>query len=267
MLNAITNAQRLAFEQRTGPTQLKLSFPEQQVQAEMEAFIAENGRPPRPDEMARIYQDLRAASRSVLTPEEQARLDEMSMRSKAAFAANEAIIEGGAAARASLGSIEQITSLLDDGLKTGFAGETLLKVKQLGKRLGIEGLETANAEQAQVLFGDFVMSRVQQTKGAISNKEMELFATFSPGLSKTPEGNRQILSFIKQADQRAQELSKKVRTWRANGDSETVIRAKIEDYQDDNPLSIGAPSPTQAPTGVPQEAWDNMTKEQRALFQ
>jgi hypothetical protein len=58
MLNAITNAQRLAFEQRTGPEQPKLSFPEQQVQAEMEAFIAENGRPPRPDEMARIYQDV-----------------------------------------------------------------------------------------------------------------------------------------------------------------------------------------------------------------
>jgi hypothetical protein len=193
------------------------------------------------------YQNIFAeASRPVLTPEEEARLDEMSMRNKAAFAANEAIIEGGAAARASLRSIEQITSLLDDGLKTGFAGETLLRLKQLGKRLGMEGLETADAEQAQVLFGDFVMNRIQQTKGAISNKEMELFATFSPGLSKTPEGNRQILSFIKQADQRAQELSKKVRTWRANGDSETVIRAKIEDYQDENPLSIGTPTPVGA---------------------
>jgi GNAT superfamily N-acetyltransferase len=180
-----------------------------------------------------------AATRPVRTPEEELKVNEMTMRNKAAFDSNESIIEAGGAARDNLRKIKQIASLFDQGLKTGFGAEFLLKTKQLGQRLGIEGLDTANAEQAQVLFGDFVMSRVQETKGAISNKEMELFAQFSPNLLKTTEGNRQIIAFIKEAEERAQDLSKKVRSWRDSGDSETVIRAKIEDYQDDNPLSFG----------------------------
>jgi len=58
LMNAATNARDAEIARQAGPEQPELSFPEQQVQAEMEAFIAENGRQPRPDEMARIYQDV-----------------------------------------------------------------------------------------------------------------------------------------------------------------------------------------------------------------
>lgn len=91
---------------------------------------------------------------------------------------------------------ETILSLLDK-VETGTFAETIVDVKKIAKSVGIsvDEANVANTEQLMVLLGDEVMSRISETKGAVSEKEMELFQTYSAGLGKTAKGNRQIIEY------------------------------------------------------------------------
>ena len=75
---------------------------------------------------------------------------------------------------------------------------------------------------------------IAQTKGAISDKEMDVFASWSAGLSKTPEGNRKILNAMKKAANNVigvNELLSKMPKASPMQQQEAVNK-----YLDDNPL-------------------------------
>ncbi len=68
-------------------------------------------------------------------------------------------------------------------------------------------------------FGtEFMLQFIEQTKGAISERENKMFIKASPGLDKTPQGNLMIANAMDAVNQRVMEKSAFMRTYiGANG--------------------------------------------------
>ena len=88
-------------------------------------------------------------------------------------------------------NIENMTRLIRnlDESDFGTFGGLKLKAQQMAKQLGVNVDDISDKEAFYTLAGDFVMSQIAKTKGAISNKEMAYFEMISPGLSRSKQGN------------------------------------------------------------------------------
>lgn len=103
--------------------------------------------------------------------------------------------EQGQAAGRKLRDISNAALLLDDPeTYTGVFGEAVNYINAFRASVGLGPADAAaKGETLRVLSMQAVMEYIQQTKGAISNKEMEQFAKATIGLGRTKEGNRMIL--------------------------------------------------------------------------
>ena len=103
-----------------------------------------------------------------------------------------------------LNAIEKVVRNVD----SGWGGEAKVNAQKLLMRVGLDVDENqiANAELLQKFSIEAVMDIVQQTKGAVSNKEMEMFMNAAPSLSNTPEGNKRIIEYTKKMVERSKEL-------------------------------------------------------------
>lgn len=63
--------------------------------------------------------------------------------------------------------------------------------------LGVDPEGVANAQAFDVAMGDYVMGRIQETKGAVSEKEMSYFDKISPSSSKEPFTNFALLEIAR----------------------------------------------------------------------
>lgn len=82
----------------------------------------------------------------------------------------------------------------------GALGGQKLALKKLATALGYEGFsdtELADGDFLQNRQNEFVLGNIAQTKGAISEKEMEIFKNASPNLQNTKAGNLKLLDFLK----------------------------------------------------------------------
>jgi 3D (Asp-Asp-Asp) domain-containing protein len=134
-------------------------------------------------------------------------------------------------------NLNQTEKLLDE-VRTGFGAEAVVKAKRM------LGADVANAEQLQTLLGDQVMARVAQTKGAVSEKEMELFQQYSANFGKTPEGNKKIVQFAKKAAERAKKISKVINDGFQSGKSPFEIQSAIIEIQNNEPISDALSPPS-----------------------
>ena len=75
----------------------------------------------------------------------------------------------------------------------------------------------ADAENFTQMAGEFVFKAISQTKGAISEKEMDLFAAMSPGMVNTPLGNRLMLEYAKKRADRDVQLNKYIQGLKKQG--------------------------------------------------
>lgn len=80
------------------------------------------------------------------------------------------------------------------------------------------------------------LSKVQQTKGAISNKEMDLFTAASPGLQNTPQGNAALLDIMDGIADRQIERTRAMEQWRNDYGTLDGFEAEWNRYIDTNPL-------------------------------
>jgi len=87
-----------------------------------------------------------------------------------------------------------------------------LGLKNLAVGLGMDGLvdeeDLANQELVNQIGTGFVMSLIGQTKGAISEKEMDLFARASPGLGSTYGGFMKMLDYLERIADRSIQFEK-----------------------------------------------------------
>jgi hypothetical protein len=179
---------------------------------------------------------VRPARSLTQSPEQvqQIRRGEMGDKRLAEIQTNAASMSG------NLGSLRETRALLDK-VRTGFGAETITAAKRL-----LPGVSVANEEQLQTLLGDQVMARVAQTKGAVSEKEMDLFQQYSANFGKTPEGNKRIVDFAIKAAERAKKIDTVITAGLETGKSPFEIQRDIKAIQDSEPLEStlsGAGSP------------------------
>jgi hypothetical protein len=91
--------------------------------------------------------------------------------------------------------VSQMMSLVNR-VDSGTLADTKLSIRKFLSAVGIQQDMTkiADAEAMKAKGMGFVLSLIQKTKGAISEKEMEAFKKASAGLENTPEGNTMILA-------------------------------------------------------------------------
>ena len=198
------------------------------------------------------------------TPEEEARAVELSGISKSATEFNESVLNDATNSNRRIAELKRAKKLLET-VDTGFGTETINQAKKIVNKLGIDvDLDRiASIEQLQVLFGNEMMGRIQETRGSISNQEMDKFADISPDLSKTNPGNNLILDFALAVEERKPRLARYIGKLRAEKKPEPEIRAAIDDWLNAPENSLISILP---PPGVDPADWAYMSDEDKALF-
>ena len=95
-----------------------------------------------------------------------------------------------------IATLDQSLRILDENnAYTGTGGDFVLGFKKVLYSLGMseDEIGIADAEQFRTNGLKFVMEYIKQTKGAVSDAEMKLFAEASPSLLATKGGNRMML--------------------------------------------------------------------------
>lgn len=123
----------------------------------------------------------------------------------------------GRSAASTLGTVENMTTLLDEGVRTGFGQETLLKLGQAGQlfdpNFNTRGL--AGQEAFQAFSTQIVLPQVKQLGANPTDTDLKFIVTGSPGLSKTVAGNKLLLDTLKLKLQREQDLARFSNQWLA----------------------------------------------------
>lgn len=102
---------------------------------------------------------------------------------------------------------------------TGVGREELSKVKSFLNTVLGEGTfdESVIASEELVIVegGKIAMTFIEQTKGAITERENAMFKSFAPNLTKTPQGNRLIIAYAKASAEAQMEASRLASQYRA----------------------------------------------------
>jgi hypothetical protein len=143
------------------------------------------------------------------------------------------IVKGLPGAREAIDMANLGLNLLNKGVPTGTGQDAALMAKKMANAFGAD-FDVSNQELFKSKIEPMLMDFIANTKGAISDKEMDVFASWSAGLSKTPEGNRKILNAMKKAANNVIEvnglLSKMPKA------SPMQQQEAVNKYLDDNPL-------------------------------
>ena len=120
-------------------------------------------------------------------------------------------------ALSTLGTVDNMKMLLDEGVKTGFGQETLLKLGQAGQlfdpNFNTRGL--AGQEAFQAFSTQIVLPQVKQLGVNPTDTDLKFINTGSAGLSKTVDGNKLLLDTLALKLQREQDLGKFSNQWLA----------------------------------------------------
>ena len=163
-------------------------------------------------------------------------------RSKFARERNQGYLSAGADSRRLAPKYERAVELLQT-VPTGFGEEAILTAKKIGKTIGnligvdIKSEDIANAEELQSILGDQIMSRIADTKGAVSDAEMRLFTQYSASFGKTPEGNQRIMRFALAMVERDAEVADMVRQLRKQGATSLEIQDEVDNFLAQNDLT------------------------------
>lgn len=153
-------------------------------------------------------------------------------RAQGARAHYDELITAGRKSSADIARYNRILTLLET-VQTGPLQKRIRDAKRLANAVGAEFPDIEKAEELEVFLGDEIMSRVAQTKGAVSEKEMALFTEYSANYGKTTEGNRQIIAFKKAKAERDRTLSKMAIKMQKQGKTMLEIQEAIDDYIND----------------------------------
>jgi hypothetical protein len=148
--------------------------------------------------------------------------------------------------------------LLEQGVETGFGQEFLMQAKKGLTAAGFGDFDISNQELFKQQIEPMMMDFIQNTKGAISEREMDLFGSWTAGLGKSVEGNRKILKAMEKAAENSKVTNQMVRRYyqeKGAGADPFVIQQQAEDYLNANSIidyadSAVQPSPA-TPTGKP----------------
>lgn len=96
--------------------------------------------------------------------------------------------------------------------------------------------EAGKAEAVQSLATEVQLGFVAKTKGAISNREMELFGSATPGMGMSDKGAQSVLDGMEAGAMRARERSKFFEAWRSKNRSLDGAQEAWDQFIDANPI-------------------------------
>ncbi len=102
--------------------------------------------------------------------------------------------------------VEALMRNIPEGDFGAFA-EQKLQIKKL------LGYDVANLEALNVEFGAFVMGQIQNTKGAVSEREMDYFGNISPTITKTRDGLNLMIDIMEISNQQVIEKNDHFNKW------------------------------------------------------
>jgi hypothetical protein len=89
--------------------------------------------------------------------------------------------------------------------------------------------------------------------GAMSDQDRAFLANMTPGLGKTPGGNKLIIETARKIAKRDQEVAKMARAYRnKKGHFDYGFFDELQDYADKNPLFKDVAVPTQSAPALPK---------------
>jgi hypothetical protein len=119
-------------------------------------------------------------------------------------------IKAGRAAVAANSAVQSMQTLLDEGVRTGFGQDTMLQLGRAGQffdpEFKVKGL--AGQEAFQSFATGVILPQVKQLGLNPTDVDLKFIFTGSPGLSKTPEGNKLLLSALQLKFNREQDLAR-----------------------------------------------------------
>jgi ribosomal protein S11 len=166
-------------------------------------------------------------------------------------------VEAGKIARNLAPGINELNRLFSEGLSTDKLTPFKTRAMSIAKGLGftVDEKELEKAETAEAYFTQQILGFIQQTKGAVSNKENDLFALMGPNIQRSTATNRRLLKIISDRITLDRQVGDLVRLGLEKGSSFEDIgrrRQELIDRYDKtlpqiNDLGI-TPSPAQVPT-------------------
>ena len=140
-------------------------------------------------------------------------------------------IKAGRAAVAANSAVQSMQTLLDEGVRTGFGQDTMLQLGRAGQffdpEFKVKGL--AGQEAFQSFATGVILPQVKQLGVNPTDADLKFISTGSPGLSKTPEGNKLLLSALQLKLNREQDLARFTNQFLASN-QELVTKNPVQAY-------------------------------------
>tara|TARA_R110000850_G_scaffold45232_1_gene114371 strand:- start:1914 stop:2714 length:801 start_codon:yes stop_codon:yes gene_type:complete len=163
--------------------------------------------------------------------------------------------------------------------RTGTGRALTLSFQKLALALDVGNVDENDVAAAEALRSkgmDFILQRIQKTKGAISEKEMNAFEAASAGIKNTPKGNKRILALARHVAGRNEARAEAIRQAYNRGDSvfdaDNAGRAAMEEFSRDSDeynqlITVSLITDAAVNARLSQEEWNGMSQEERAEFQ
>tara|TARA_R110002167_G_scaffold66210_1_gene187546 strand:- start:721 stop:1881 length:1161 start_codon:yes stop_codon:yes gene_type:complete len=191
----------------------------------------------------RIVGDAPGQQARVLTPEEEAKVKEEGIElEQAGDFLKKHRTEAYESSKVIIPASRSLRLLEKGGIDTGglaeFKTDMIVVMNSLGFPLP-DGMveEAANAEEFRAQVGKFLFLNIQQTKGSISEKEMDIFKKISPNLDMSVAANKSLLKYIIARAEREKKKLKYMQVLRKKGVPMRERLNLVEDWVMENDLS------------------------------
>jgi len=164
-----------------------------------------------------------------------------------------------AAADAMVDQLDAIEGALKQGIQTGVAGDALQWTRKLGVALGISDARKAAAGELADSIGNKLALMVRGgggesggMPGAMSDADREFLRATVPGLTKTPEGNRQLIAIMRAVAQRNRQIHEMAVDYATthDGQLDAGFDKTVREYIKSNPLANALKQVQDTPRGV-----------------
>jgi len=126
-------------------------------------------------------------------------------------------LRAGRVAGNTLGTVQSMKALIDEGTRTGFGQETMLQLGRAGQAFDpnfkIAGV--AGGEAFQAFSNSVILPEVKKLGVNPTDTDLKFIVQGSPSLSKSPQGNLILLDTLELKLQREQDLAKFSNQWLA----------------------------------------------------
>ena len=125
------------------------------------------------------------------------------------------MLRAGRVAGSTIGTVQSMKALIDEGTRTGFGQETMLQLGRVGQAFDpnfkVAGI--AGAEAFQAFSNSVILPEVKKLGVNPTDTDLKFIVQGSPNLSKSPQGNLILLDTLELKLKREQDLARFSNQW------------------------------------------------------